>query len=177
MTRRCAACGAPLVRKRYADGKPESPKRFAERQHCDRSCRARRRPGWRFEDCYVVSDDGCWLWRGPVQTTGYARIYIPETRTQVHAHRYAWQRANGPVPEGMQLDHLCRIRHCVNPQHMEAVTQAENVRRGAGTKLTAEGAERIRSRRAAGESLKIIARDFGINEAHASRVARGLVWA
>lgn len=47
-------------------------------------------------------------------------------------HRYSYERAEGPVPAGLELDHLCRVRSCVNPEHLEPVTHRENMRRGSG---------------------------------------------
>jgi len=76
----------------------------------------------------VNKTDTCWLWTGGVDNKGYAGLSFGDVR--VLAHRLAWVDANGPVPDGLQLDHLCRVRHCVNPAHLEPVTPGENVRRG-----------------------------------------------
>ena len=70
----------------------------------------------------------CWLWLGEINNTGYGRFKY-ERRMQV-AHRFAFVEAKGFVPDGLCLDHLCRVRRCVNPGHLEAVTFSENVRRG-----------------------------------------------
>lgn len=69
---------------------------------------------------HVQITDTCWLWTGPLTPSGYAANV---------AHRGIYQRLIGPVPDGLELDHLCRVRHCVRPDHLEPVTRAENVRR------------------------------------------------
>lgn len=70
----------------------------------------------------------CWLWTPPVdRSTGYGRINID--RSNIGAHRFAYELLVGPIPEGLQIDHLCRVRACVNPAHLEPVTVSENVRR------------------------------------------------
>jgi hypothetical protein len=73
-------------------------------------------------------NSGCWLWTGQVNQYGYGRIRFPDGRTKV-AHRVSFESEHGDVPEPMQLDHLCRVRCCVNPDHLEIVTRLENVRR------------------------------------------------
>lgn len=69
----------------------------------------------------------CWLWTGKVGVkTGYGRC----GRLASNTHIYTWEQANGSVPEGKQLDHLCRVRLCCNPSHLEPVTCKENLLRG-----------------------------------------------
>jgi hypothetical protein len=69
----------------------------------------------------------CWLWKGGHNVHGYGVLSVK--RRSVYAHRLAYEIACGPVPKGLELDHLCRVRNCVNPGHMEAVTHKENVKR------------------------------------------------
>lgn len=71
---------------------------------------------------------GCWEWTASRTSGGYGAFRIPGVSS---AHRAMYQFLVGPVPEGLHLDHLCRVRHCVNPDHLEPVTQAENNRRAA----------------------------------------------
>lgn len=79
----------------------------------------------------VDKTDGCWLWKGQrFVSSGYGQFSVGG-RARV-AHKVAYQWLVGPVPDGLELDHLCRVRHCVNPSHLEAVTHQENTLRGVG---------------------------------------------
>ena len=83
----------------------------------------------RFTKKYKVTDTGCWEWTaGLFKKDGYGQFYNPGGSHL--AHRYSYEYHVGPVPEGMQLDHLCRNRKCVNPDHLEPVTCRENLHRG-----------------------------------------------
>ena len=74
----------------------------------------------------VEKTDGCWLWTGHRNKAGYAFMKRPRSRLQVGVHRIAYELANGPIPDEMTVDHLCFIRHCVNPHHLRLLTHVEN---------------------------------------------------
>lgn len=76
----------------------------------------------------VEVGEGCWLWKAGTQATGHGRFYAD--RKAVPAHRFSYELLIGPIPEGLVIDHLCRNPSCVNPDHLEPVTQGENIRRG-----------------------------------------------
>jgi hypothetical protein len=78
--------------------------------------------------------DGCWLWMG--SRNNYGQFWRTDIKRKVMAHRFAYELEVGPVPEGLMLDHLCRQRYCVNPRHLEPVTNQENQRRGAWGQAT-----------------------------------------
>jgi hypothetical protein len=78
----------------------------------------------------VNKTDTCWLWQGALYRSGYGAFrYDGQMRV---AHRFAYQVTVGAVPDGRVLDHLCRVRACVRPDHLEPVTDRENVLRGVG---------------------------------------------
>lgn len=75
----------------------------------------------------VTKTDICWNWMGGKSAAGYGYFYA-ELRPNkiVRAHRWSYEQANGPIPDGLQMDHLCRNHACVRPDHLEAVTGKEN---------------------------------------------------
>jgi hypothetical protein len=81
---------------------------------------------------YVVEDRGhetpCWIWQRAMKGSGYGNGW--RNGRSVAAHIIFYERAHGPVPQGLELDHLCRVPSCVNPDHLEPVTHQENVLRG-----------------------------------------------
>lgn len=81
----------------------------------------------RFRALLQEDSSGCWLWQGFRLPTDYG-TFTANGRTQI-AHRLAYELFVGPIPDGLHLDHLCRVRRCVNPAHLEPVTVQENVLR------------------------------------------------
>lgn len=72
---------------------------------------------------------GCWLWSGSLTANGYGNIGVDNRRVLVH--RFSYEKFVGPIGEGLEIDHLCKVRCCVNPDHLEQVTRLENVRRSS----------------------------------------------
>lgn len=73
-------------------------------------------------------NSGCWLWLGCTNHKGYGKIRVGSK--QEFAHRVSYEIHTRQIPDGLQIDHLCRVRCCVNPDHLEPVTAGENIRRG-----------------------------------------------
>lgn len=79
----------------------------------------------------IEKTDGCWFWRGNISVWGYG-IWQPGRGRSLRAHRVAYEAVVGPIPAGLVLDHLCRVKDCVNPAHLEPVTDRVNTLRGVG---------------------------------------------
>jgi len=85
--------------------------------------------GLRFMRKTKLSKTGCWLWCGYKDGKGYG-VFGKDPGKPIKAHRFSYENFKGKIPEGLQLDHVCRVRCCVNPSHLEPVTNRENVIRG-----------------------------------------------
>lgn len=121
----------------------------------------------------IEPETGCWIWQRLVDKHGYGQLR--EGGKGYLAHRYYYERVIGPIPEGMQLDHLCRNRKCVNPDHLEPVTNTENQRRGRAVKFTMEDARAIRLA-CLTESDAAIARRYGVCSGTIGKIRKGQTW-
>lgn len=129
LAKRCA-CGRRL---RFASS--DSIRARMARRFCSRTCanRARATPATaRFWTKVAKGStmSACWLWLGARQSRGYGQLDVGGRRVQ--AHRFAYELLVGPIAADLTIDHLCNVKACVNPAHLEPVTRAENSRRGAG---------------------------------------------
>lgn len=127
-----------------------------------------------WEKASTLDPEVCWEWTAACTPNGYGAIQV-DGRKEL-AHRVAYEIVNGPIPEGRYIDHLCRNPVCINPRHLEAVSPAENIRRGASAKLTHAQAQAIRQRVEAGEAQRKMAKEYGVSEALVSMVVNGDRW-
>lgn len=134
--------------------------------------------------------DDCWPWTGDTDSNGYGRLSVEGLR--VRAHRYAWERANGPIPEGMFVLHRCDNPPCCNERHLFLGTIKDNNRdrlskgrngnyacpgeANGRAKITTADASRIREMHAAGIKTTPIARQFGIDPSTVRRIVSGKSW-
>jgi hypothetical protein len=102
------------------------------------------------------SDSECWPWLAYKDPEGYGRFQVTPDRSDDRAHRVAYRLLYGPIPDGIELDHLCRNPACVNPLHLEAVDHRTNVLRGVGTAaVNARKSHCIRGHPLSGENLSM----------------------
>lgn len=132
------------------------------------SARLRRRKGPDF----VVNESGCWIWQFSRSPSGYGQVWHEGKLAQ--AHRIYYEKEVGPIPTGLDLDHLCRVRACVNPEHLEPVTRAVNARRGNGARLTEAQVREIRSDTQT--SGPVLAERYGVKKACIHSVRNGSTW-
>lgn len=90
----------------------------------------------RFAEKIALTDGGCIVWIAGTQGEGYGQFFggrkVPGEHAKIAAHRWSYEYHVGPIPEGYEIDHLCRTRLCVNPDHLEPVTPQENISRSHG---------------------------------------------
>lgn len=133
---------------------------------------------------------GCWLWHGAITGSGYG-AFQAESRRLVGAHRHAYELCHGPIPTGMVVRHKCDVRACVNPDHLETGTHADNIRdrdeRGrhwapqgednGRSKLTAAQVLEIRAKYAFGDrTQQDLADEYGVSNQLVSCIVRGKWW-
>lgn len=116
-------------------------------------------------------DSPCWVWQRALDKQGYGCAWS-EQRLR-GAHRVIYELLVGPIPDGLELDHLCRVPACVNPDHLEPVSRSENIRRGLGAKLTRDQAREIKY---GTEDSVALASRFGIDRNHVYQIRNGNVW-
>ena len=128
--------------------------------------------------CVAVDEaTGCWNWLKRLQPNGYAfGVNFSGNNARGAMHRTTWELVFGPVPQDLDLDHLCRNRKCVNPDHLEPVTRKENVRRGAGVKLNVDLVKSIKRTHQTGLTHREVAALFGLPKSTVSFVIAGSVW-
>lgn len=138
--------------------KPDSTKPVCSVEDCDREVhsrgwcsthytrwhttgdlsRGRKRIPWELRFWSKVrKTETCWLWIGNTRN-GYGRFRLGSDTPSRAAHRIAYELLIGNIPKGLDLDHLCRVRNCVNPEHLEPVTRSLNIRRGEGPLLLSQ---------------------------------------
>lgn len=128
------------------------------------------------ESDYEIRDTGhdspCWIWIGRnVDNPDYGKLR--DNGVVRYAHVVAYEQRVGSIPDGLQLDHLCRVKRCIRPDHLEVVTGAENVRRGSHVRLSYEAVREIRE---STESVPTLAARFGVHVETVRYVRSGHTW-
>lgn len=126
------------------------------------------------ENYVIETPTNCWIWQGAKNKLGYGYLYADGCN---YAHRYHYLKKRGPIPEGFELDHLCRVPACVNPDHLEPVTTAINQQRGAAAVLNEIQVKEIREKFFKGSTQKLLALAYGVGSSSISFIVRGETWA
>lgn len=112
------------------------------------------------------NQEGCWVWTGsissPPRGPGYGTFRLDDRTRTAHIVSYLWHHGEDSIPDGYVLDHLCRNQHCVNPAHLDPVTQRENVHRGARLKVTDQRVRELHALYRGGTGIAALARAEGV---------------
>jgi hypothetical protein len=139
---------------------------------------------------YPEPNSGCWLWDGAIHRTGYGVFGLTAQKRTAAAHRVSYELHVGPIPAGMVVCHKCDVRSCVNPAHLFAGSQTENLldmvakgrhhdQRGSrnhAAKLTDSIVREIRDLRARGDTYQAIASRYGVSRSCVTDAATGQKW-
>lgn len=184
----CVRCGAEFTRP-ITDRLPA----WNRRRYCSITCYRDRESAplaerfWR----HVVKGDGCWEWRAATNPSGYGTFGLDRDR-MMPAHRFSWDLHFGQIPDGLYVCHHCDNPPCVRPDHLFLGTALANtqdmdrkgrrVAKGApgernhNARLTEDDVRAIRSRRAAGETCRSLAADFGVSPPLISYIVSRKSW-
>lgn len=172
-------CGQPVPIARVTRRERGQVKGQPVRYIHGHSGRGRDRSGPRLTH-YVEEDRGfstpCWIWQlrktapNSRSTGGYGKMR--HKGKEYLAHRFYFEQAHGQIPAGLELDHLCRVRDCVNPSHLEPVSRLENMRRSSSLKLSVTDAKEIERLVGTGLSSYKIAPMFGVSRQTVDLVRR-----
>lgn len=128
------------------------------------------------QPAYIVDEStGCWEWQLSKDHHGYGRFALHGKK--IRAIRAYYENFNGPIPVGMEIHHHCGNTSCVNPDHLEAVSHADNVRLGRQTRMTKQQADDIRALHQLGYSYTALAKKFGFGRTHITNIVLLKSWA
>lgn len=128
--------------------------------------------------------NACWPWMGSRSHAGHGRIDTgPHSTTNSATHRVAWELTNGPIPEGLFVLHICDYAPCCNPRHLYLGTPKDNARDAAvrgrlpQVRLTVEIVREARDRARRGDSVRLMAAEYGVSQTCLGHAVRGVSWA
>lgn len=140
---------------------------------------------------WIEDENGCWIWQLGLYTPGYGIAWDSVAKNNRGAHILAWERENGPVPDGLHVRHTCDVRACVRPSHLVIGTRSDNMQdmyergrwnsgvktgeQNSNAKLTDAQVEEIRALwQAGGVSKTALARTYGVSDVWIGRLVKGL---